>query len=640
MIIDVAKFLIMGTQNDLDRFFNEAQHQGFIEFISISSKKPATLPESIQTLISSIKILKKLPLKDCYEGKKDPVLAMKVAQQTIELKNALEKLHEEKRILDEEISRVTPFGAFSMEDLNFIEKHGHRTIQFFCMKTNKRREFQLPPSAFYINTEYDLDYFITINPEPLSIPGMIEMRIDASVGELRQRLSFVQDSIQRHENELKNHAEYLTFLQKNLADKMSDYDLFAAKQEVTYPLKNNLFFVEAWIPKNKIHKLDTLIGNMQIYIEQIAIEKSDRIPTHIENKGLGLVGEELVRFYDIPSITDKDPSRWVMIFFAIFFAIIIGDAGYGFIFLAGAFFIKFKFPYLKDLEKRLLNMAFILSYSTIIWGVLTSAYFGLHLSPSHPLQKISPMHYLVEKKADYHLKHQDDVFQSLAKKYPQIAQSKNGEEMIQQAVVHTKRFAAYPIVEDFTNSILLDFTLILGIIHISIAFIRYARRHIAGWGWVLFMIGGYLYFPSLLQATSILEFTGIVPPKIATPLGFQLICIGGGFAFIAALIQHRLKGLSEIAHSVQVFADVLSYLRLYALNLAGAIIASTFNHEGANLGLFIGFIVLLLGHSLNIGLALMGGVIHGLRLNFLEWYHYCFEGGGRLFKPLQKIKHR
>jgi V/A-type H+-transporting ATPase subunit I len=65
--------------------------------------------------------------------------------------------------------------------------------------------------------------------------------------------------------------------------------------------------------------------------------------------------------------------------------------------------------------------------------------------------------------------------------------------------------------------------------------------------------------------------------------------------------------------------------------------ASTFNNLGEVLGFFIGFVVVLLGHSVNIFLGIMGGVIHGLRLNFLEWYHYSFQGGGKLFNPLRRF---
>ena len=65
--------------------------------------------------------------------------------------------------------------------------------------------------------------------------------------------------------------------------------------------------------------------------------------------------------------------------------------------------------------------------------------------------------------------------------------------------------------------------------------------------------------------------------------------------------------------------------------------AATFNNISSNLPLVLGIIVLIFGHGINIVLAIMGGVIHGLRLNFIEWYHYSFEGGGHRFKPLSKI---
>ena len=111
-----------------------------------------------------------------------------------------------------------------------------------------------------------------------------------------------------------------------------------------------------------------------------------------------------------------------------------------------------------------------------------------------------------------------------------------------------------------------------------------------------------------------------------------------GLAVVLALLQKRLKGLGEISNLVQVFADVLSYLRLYALGVAGASMAATFNEMGMSVGLVFGWIIILFGHSVNILLGVMAGMIHGLRLNFIEWYHYSFEGGGRLFRPLMRLK--
>jgi V/A-type H+-transporting ATPase subunit I len=57
----------------------------------------------------------------------------------------------------------------------------------------------------------------------------------------------------------------------------------------------------------------------------------------------------------------------------------------------------------------------------------------------------------------------------------------------------------------------------------------------------------------------------------------------------------------------------------------------------AGMNFVLGFGLLLIAHIVNLTLGIMGGVIHGLRLNFLEWYHYSFEGGGKRFNPLKKI---
>lgn len=638
MIEDVVKYFIMGTEESLDRFFEGAQNQGFLEFISVTPKKPMEVPVAVQNLLSAHKILRKQPVREPYQGGGDLHLAMQVSERIIELKEDLEKLEEEKRVLDTEIARVAPFGNFSMDDIAYIEREGHRKVQFFCMKTAKSHKTSFPDEIIYVGTEYDLDYFITISREPISDPDMIEMRIDAPLGELESRLDFVEDSIHRFETELKEYASYIDFLHEILLGELNSYHLALAKKEVAHPLKNSLFVVETWVPRNKVPQLFGLIDGLNIHAEQISYDPEDRVPTCLQNKGTGLIGEDLIKFYDIPATDDKDPSRWVLWFFAFFFAVIVGDAGYGAIFLCLAFFLKKKFPHAHGKPKRFLKLLFILSYACIIWGVMTSAYFGLKLAPTNPLKKISPLHYLVGKKADYHLAAKDDVYKSWVAKFPDIEKAKNGQQMLETAVAVKDGKSSYPMVEEFSGNIMFEFIIIIGVVHISLAFLRYMRRNYSGIGWITFLIGGYLFAPTMLHDISIMQFMGWISIPTAKTLGLQLIYGGIGFALLAAVIQRGWKGLFEIANVVAVFSDVISYLRLYALSLAGAIMASTFNQEGAAFGLFFGFIIILIGSLVNIPLSFMGGVIHGLRLNFLEWYHYCFNGSGRLFKPLSKLK--
>ena len=158
-----------------------------------------------------LKILRKQPVKKSMAEEEKSRLPMKWPSGIIKLKKEIEKLYEEKRLLEAEISRVGPFGDFSMEDIDYIENFGKRKIQFFCMKTAKSHKTNFTDEVIYIGTEYDLDYFVTINPEPRSYPDMIEMRIDRPLGELKVQLEETKESLHRVESELKSFAGHIDF---------------------------------------------------------------------------------------------------------------------------------------------------------------------------------------------------------------------------------------------------------------------------------------------------------------------------------------------------------------------------------------------------------------------------------------------
>ncbi|MFI5334418.1 MAG: V-type ATPase 116kDa subunit family protein, partial [Chlamydiales bacterium] len=469
-------------------------------------------------------------------------------------------------------------------------------------------------------------------------PKMIEMRVNRSAKQLHDQQTFVKESLHLLEAELKEFAGHIDFFQGTLVELLNDYHLDAAKKEVQFPLGQTLFVVEAWIPENKVHAVFSMINGMAIQIEEIATDEKERHPTYIENKGAPRLGEDLVLIYDTPSAQDQDPSGWVFWSFIFFFALIVNDAGYGLLFLLAGLFLRYKFPKAKGMGKRLIKLTLALSVSCILWGVTTASYFGMEFSPQSKISNYSLLGFLAEKKAAYHLEKKDDVYDYWVKEFPQASSAKDTRLFLQDASRQREGRLVYETFDAFKDNILLEISLFIGVIHICLSLIRYLKRHLAGIGWIFFLIGGYLYFPSVLHCTSLLHFTGIVDKSVAALMGIQLIYGGVGIAVLLAFIQKRLKGFSEVTTLVQVFADVLSYLRLYALALAGAMMASTFNDLGKNVGLVAGVFVILLGHTVNILLAIMAGVIHGLRLNFIEWYHHSFEGGGRLLKPLKKIR--
>lgn len=632
MRVDVKKFLFVGLEEEKGLFFKKAQEAGIVHFINPSKAK--AIPTEISNVTAAIKVLRSLPTIE-QETSEEFSNADSLVVKILYCKNTIESLLEELRILHLEIARVAVFGDFSTEDIRAIEQQTNRKIQFFFAK--KGAVENLPDEVLFVGSDHGLDYFFAIMEQPRQIDGLVEMHIEQPLGILQKRVKACEKELQEIENDLKSYAKYNQFLHHALMYKLNAYHLHTAENEVQ-EIDNSLFAIEGWVPVNQRKAAQALVEEMNVHIEEIAIEPTDFIPTYLENEGVNKIGEDVMRVYDIPSPSDKDPSLWVLVSFSFFFAFIIGDAGYGLIFLAAALYMRYKFTRLNTSKRRLLNLFTILCAACIGWGLLTNAFFGISFGVDSPMRKISILHWLVEKKAAYHFNRHDSVYDHWKTKYPAVEEIKTPDEFIRSAVKITDGSTSYPIVDKFSDNILMEMALLIGVIHIIISLLRYLNRNWSNLGWILFIIGGYLYFPFYLGATSILDFVFNLDPGKVAHEGLTLIAIGVSFAVICAIFKNKLLGLLELMTSVQIFSDILSYLRLYALALAGSIVSATINDLFGSVTFVIAVIIVILGHSINILLSVMSGVIHGLRLNFLEWYHYSFDGGGKLFQPLKKIK--
>jgi V/A-type H+-transporting ATPase subunit I len=634
MIINVKKILIYGLKDQLDLFFKQAQEKGFIEFIS-KTKKPNILSEDIKDYISAIKILKKEPV---IEQVDDSTPSQIIVKRILEIQNLIEKLSEEKRLKTQEIYRITPFGNFSKQELLEIEKSTNRKFQFLCIKKSKLEKFKLDKDLIFINSYYDLDYFVAINKERKNYPKMIEISIDQSLSYLKDKVIVIDERLEKLTKELKDLAKYLNLLKKDFLHELNFYNLDVNKEKSEFKIDDKIFTITAWVPKNKLNEFNLFTKKMMVDYSEIKKDKKDKVPTYLENKGFSKVGEDLVNIYDTPASNDKDPSIFVLVAFVIFFAMIVSDAGYGLIYFLIFLFLKFKFKNPKPLLKRFKKLLFLLSTACMAYGILTGSFFGLDFSYKTPISKNVFLNYLASKKANYHLKQKDDVYQSYLKKYPSIQGAKDGKDFLSKAKKISDGTEKFEALDTFKDNILMELSILAGVIHLSISLMRYFFRNFANIGWVFFLIGGYLYFPKILDATSIIHFLNIIPKQISFFIGEYLTYFGIISAVIIAIIQKRLSGIFEVTNLIQVFSDTMSYLRIYALGLAGMIMANTFNFLGVSVGLKFGFIIVIFGHMINILLAIMGGVIHGLRLNFIEWYHYSFNGDGKLFNPLKLLK--
>lgn len=636
MRIDVVKYLIMGPMSIRSSFFQKLQEHGIVEFIS-KTRPSLETPHEIQNYIQALHVLRQMvPVAQAPTD--DYRTAGVLARDVVEINQELEQFFEKRRLTEMEIARIGVFGDFSLPTLREIERESGRVVQFFFAKKSELLAAPKRPEVIFVGHNYGLDYFVTINKERASYEGFIEILIEKTLGELEAQLAHINRRIDEFETELATLAHKKKLLQQGLSNALNHYHLEDSKERAQALLEGDLFAVEGWIPKNKIQLLHQLADEQHVFVEAIEIEEKDRIPTYLENRGFSRIGEDLINIYDTPSNTDKDPSLWVFIAFGLFFSMIVADAGYGLLLLGLSIYLYFKYGKKPGLGRRVILLAMSLSIGCIIWGTLLTSFFGIELAPDNKLRTISPINWMVKQKAEYLIVHKPKAYSELIHENPEIANATTPEAFLMGVKKEQEGNVSYPIYSNFTNNVMLELVIFIGTLHILLSFIRYLDRNWAGIGWMIFLIGAYLYFPLILGALSLIHYIFHVPYELGGLIGKYLVFIGLGLAVILALIQRRLAGLPEIMLVINIFADVMSYLRIYALSLAGMIMAATFNKIGTSMPLYIGFFVILAGHLVNITLALMGGVIHGLRLNFIEWYHYSFEGGGKHFNPLSLIK--
>ncbi len=637
MRVDIVKYLLLGPMSSRDAFFKQIQEFGMVEFIR---KTPLPLERSpeIQNFIDAQHVLRRMvpvrqePLDDYRSAN---VLARHVVERGVEL----ERLRERVRILNKEIERIEVFGDFSMNELHEIESETRRVIQFFFCKMNAEPSAVQRPEVIFIRQSHTLNYYVAINKERSSYEGLIEIVIDRSMGELKQELAQVSLQIDMYETELATLAHKKTILKQGLYNTLNRHNLEDSKGTTEPYLEGDLFAAEGWVAKNQVKDLEKVADEHGIYASPVALEPGDRIPTHLENDELGSLGQDLVGIYDTPSTKDKDPSLWVLFAFGLFFSMIIADAGYGLIMLGVSLWLYYKFGRKKKgFVRRFTQLSIFLSIGCIIWGLLLASFFGIEFEPGTKIRQFSFINWMIERKAEYLLREKPPSYHDLIKEYPVLESATTPDQLLKGVVSQQEGLGKYTIYNDFQGNVFLELAIFVGAIHIFLGFLRYVKKNWSGIGWAIFMVGAYLYFPTFVKAVSLIHYIFGVPYAEGALIGKYLLWTGIILAAILGIIQNRWKGLADIMHVVQVFADVMSYLRIYALSLAGMIMASTFNHIGSKVPWYFGIWIILIGHALNFTLALMGGTIHGLRLNFIEWYHYSFEGGGKQFKPLSLLK--
>ena len=171
---------------------------------------------------------------------------------------------------------------------------------------------------------------------------------------------------------------------------------------------------------------------------------------------------------------------------------------------------------------------------------------------------------------------------------------------------------------------------------------RHALHALSGLGWAAIILGGFgvgVGKSYALAALSTLGWIGLVLGGLLVLLFHSERPFSLAPKQLLGRLVDGLKGLLELSKA---FGDVLSYLRLFALGLAAVKLAEVFNHlamasfEAKGVGVLLGVLILLVGHAINFAMGIMGGVVHSLRLNLIEFFNWSLPEEGQRFEALTK----
>jgi V/A-type H+-transporting ATPase subunit I len=628
MKIDLQKVLFLGLEPQKNEFLAAFQREGMVQFIGTKVTLIDLLQTEFQDVVQAIKILKQYEVLQTEEVV--VVNPLSFSRDVIAEKQRLNDCKAELKTVRENSALIAPFGPIPYDDIVFLE---HATgLRFrLWMATKKRDAAAKCPHLILVSEDSRHQYFVSLTSDAFAPPtGLEPISLTQETATLSSKEASLLVEIGELEDNIKRRAPLVDSLKKSLVTRVNETKCQRASDEAGSALDNRLFAMTGWVPTTHLQEALNLAHSLDIFTDLLPTLSTETPPTYLENTKAKRIGEDLVNIYDTPAYSDKDPSTWVLVFFSLFFAMIVGDAGYGLIFLATALFLQKNTTAASSSMKRFVKLIAILGCACICWGLLTNSFFSMKFSPTNPLRAYSPLTYLVERQAEYHLALQDATYERWVDLHNSVP-----PDSLHQFLYDSPSPAIEPLCNGISDGIMLELALLIGSIHIILSICRYLGRNISNAGWLLCIVGGYMYFANFLHAPSIIYYLFGLNPDLGASIGLQMLA--GGFLFTSAISVIK-NGPAEfflvIMGGVSVFADILSYLRLYALGLAGAIVAGMANSLSDKFPFVIAAAIIVLSHSVNIILSIVGGVIHGLRLNFLEWYHYSFEGGGKPFSPL------
>lgn len=363
-----------------------------------------------------------------------------------------------------------------------------------------------------------------------------------------------------------------------------------------------LCLFEGFCPIDKEAELNAMLAESQVYYEETTPTKEDNTPIELKNNFYTRLFEPITRLYSLPNYAELDPTPFFAPFFMLFFGLCLGDGGYGLVILLAGLAVIFKAPKLKEWGW----LGVFMGFTTMVVGVLTGMFFGINLEVVAVLAPIK-QYFITETNATVHVMggsyHPMMVFAILIGVFQILFAM--GFKVVKITLRDGFKYAAY------------DCAWLVALVTLIV--------------WAIF--AGSLSTIGLYSIYAILGLCALFIMFYSNPdRKVLLLNIGGGLWGTYNMISGLL-------------GDILSYIRLFALGLAGGILGNVFNalalQAGGACPSWIGWLptllILVFGHSLNFALCLISSVVHPMRLTFVEFYKNAgFEGGGKEYKPFKK----
>lgn len=574
MISAMTKYTFLLLNGDRNRFLEDLQGLGVVD-IKRSSKPVDDVSGKIVVRIEELKER----IKEISSGSDRQTEAIKT--KLTELRKAL--------------SDAEPWGSFDKDALQRFD------IKLYAVAKKSFNPEWKDNYALDIISEDGTKIYFAIAGSAEGFP-LKEIPVPArTCVELKSEIQSLEKELESHISELTSRKVEIPQIQEKIQSLYSELSLYLAGTTGRKSVEDSIVIFEGYAPEDTDSTLCEAFDKMDIYYINEKATSEDKPPIKLKNNAFVRQFEPLTRMYGMPVYDEFDPTVFLSIFYLLFFAMCMGDAGYGILLIIIGLVLRKKKGGLADMW----GLVTILGGGTVVVGLVMGTFFGVNLYEQSWIPEWMKKCMIV-----------GDV---------NVGNASYSKQMI--------------------------LSLGIGVLHICLAMItktiwaikRNGFKHsLSTTGWTLLIVGSIIGLS--------VGLTGVIS-EVA--MKFLLI----GIAAISALgififnkwgrspIVNIGAGLWDTYNMASgLMGDVLSYVRLYALGLSGGMLGQTFNLiadmvKGADpTWQWIPFIVILLfGHVLNLGLSGLGAFVHPLRLNFVEFFKNAgYEGQGVEYNPVRK----